>query len=226
VVQLHAFNGPAIHFSTLLSGVCELTVDLCHLPTGDCKRYAITFEVLRKEDVKPPTAQRDLYAVAYNGQRMLDVLSNDEIIGEVSSIEIESELIGVARFDGLNRLHYTAPTDWCGEELLRYEVCNAGGCDTATVTIQVMCEDLLVFNGFSPNQDGVNDYFTVVGIENYPDNKLVIFNQHGHEVYSATGYNNTWDGTFNQSPVLDGTYYYVLDVKGQATRSGYVQLRR
>ena len=186
----------------------------------------LLFEIVNREDVKPPSASGDLYAVAYNGQRLFSILSNDEVVGEVSSLTIKSQIEGVARIDGFNRLHYTAPKDWCGEETILYEVCNTGGCDTASVKIQVTCEELMIFNGFSPNQDGVNDHFTVIGIENYPDNQLVIFNQHGHQVYTKDSYNNDWDGTFNGTPLLDGTYYYVLTIKGQTTKSGYVQIQR
>ena len=226
LLEIRSLEGPRVNFTTLISGEASILIDLCHRPTGNCDRYQLRFEIVNREDVKPPTAAKDLYAVAYNGQRLFHILSNDEVIGEVSSLTIKSPTEGVARIDALNRLHYTAPKDWCGEETIRYEVCNPGGCDTASILIQVTCEELMVFNGFSPNQDGVNDNFTVIGIENYPANQLVIFNQHGHQVYTKDSYNNDWDGTYNGSPVLDGTYYYVLTIKGYDTKSGYVQIRR
>ncbi len=226
LLEIRSLEGPRVNFTTMISGEASLLVDLCHQPTGSCERYQLRFEIVNREDVKPPSAAKDLYVVAYNGQRMFNILSNDEVIGEVSALTLKSSTEGVARIDQMNRLHYTAPKDWCGEEKILYEVCNTGGCDTASVVIQVTCEDLMVFNGFSPNQDGVNDNFTVIGIENYPANQLIVFNQHGHQVYSKDSYNNEWDGTFNGSPVLDGTYYYVLTIKGLDTKSGYVQIRR
>jgi gliding motility-associated-like protein len=31
-----------------------------------------------------------------------------------------------------------------------------------------------------------------------------------------TGYDNTWDGTFNGTVLPDGTYYYVLEIEGSS----------
>ncbi|MFK8055699.1 MAG: gliding motility-associated C-terminal domain-containing protein [Saprospiraceae bacterium] len=226
LLEIRSTVGPRVNFSSMISGEATMLIDLCHIPTGNCDRYLLRFEIVNRENVKPPTAGRDLFAVAYNGQRMLHILGNDEVIGEVTSLTLTPGSTGQARIDAMNRLHYTAPADWCGEDLIHYEVCNPGGCDTATVVIQVTCEELMVFNGFSPNQDGINDNFTVIGIENYPDNQLIVFNQHGHQVYATSTYNNQWDGTYNGSPLLDGTYYYVLTIKGKNTKSGYVQIKR
>ena len=71
--------------------------------------------------------------------------------------------------------------------------------------------------------------------ENYPNNKLVIFNRWGIKVFESTGYNNDWDGNYNGNlnggsntnlPV--GTYFYVLDLNGDGSRikKGYIYLTR
>jgi gliding motility-associated-like protein len=64
------------------------------------------------------------------------------------------------------------------------------------------------FNAFSPDGDNKNDTWKINNIELYPDNKLMIYNRWGDEVFSAKGYTNdkAWDGGTLQS----GTYYYVL----------------
>ena len=40
----------------------------------------------------------------------------------------------------------------------------------------------------SPNDDGINDFFEIVGVENYPKNNLVITNRWGVQVYNVDGY--------------------------------------
>ncbi|ULC58956.1 tandem-95 repeat protein [Flaviramulus sp. BrNp1-15] len=93
---------------------------------------------------------------------------------------------------------------------------------------------LLVFNEFSPNGDGDNDVLIINCIENYPNNKLEIYNRWGNIVYEKKGYNNDWNGisngraTVNVSEELPvGTYYYVLDFgDGSKPKVGWIYLNR
>lgn len=77
----------------------------------------------------------------------------------------------------------------------------------AEATVEVMA--LKIPNVFTPNGDGVNDRFEIRGLEFYPENRLVIFNRWGNEVYAAKTYNNDWDG----ANLSEGTYYYILDLR-------------
>ncbi len=94
---------------------------------------------------------------------------------------------------------------------------------------------IIVFNEFSPNNDGLNDVFFIECIEDYPLNNLKIFNRWGNKVFETKGYKNDWRGTvsvksFNGSdenlPV--GTYYYLLDFgdKATPTKSGWLYISR
>ena len=96
------------------------------------------------------------------------------------------------------------------------------------VRIEINCEELTIFSGFSPNGDGINDRFTIKGIENFPDNEVSVFNRWGNEIYREQAYNNEtgWDGTFNGDLIPDGTYFYLVQIKGKEPISGYVQLQR
>jgi len=91
---------------------------------------------------------------------------------------------------------------------------------------------LIIPEGFSPNEDGLNDRFEILGIEQYPDNELRVFNVHGNEVYRMEEYDNSWDGTsasnLNKGGRLPtGTYYYALYLgTGSDFIKGFVYLRR
>jgi len=91
---------------------------------------------------------------------------------------------------------------------------------------------LVIPEGFSPNEDGLNDRFEILGLEQYPDNELRVFNVHGNEVYQMTGYDNSWDGTsasnLNKGGRLPtGTYYYALYLGVEnAIVKGFIYLRR
>ncbi len=78
-------------------------------------------------------------------------------------------------------------------------------------------EDLSIPEGFSPNNDGTNDFWRITGIEAHPDNSVIIFNRWGNKVYESKPYNNDWDGTNifgvslsrnNQLP--EGTYFFLF----------------
>ncbi len=85
--------------------------------------------------------------------------------------------------------------------------------------------------GFSPNGDGVNDRFVIEFIEDYPQNKLQVFNRWGGKVYEKEGYDNTWDGNnpdgMGSGELPAGTYYYLLDLGvDQDPIKGYVYINR
>ncbi|WP_157209080.1 T9SS type B sorting domain-containing protein, partial [Mariniflexile maritimum] len=103
--------------------------------------------------------------------------------------------------------------------------------DDPTVT-QLGC--LIVFNEFSPNDDGTNDTFVIGCIENYPNNKLEIYNRWGNIVYQKRGYNNEFNGTSNGRATMNvseklpvGTYYYILDLgDGSKPKVGWLYINR
>ncbi|MFS4467586.1 Ig-like domain-containing protein [Maribacter sp. 2210JD10-5] len=101
-------------------------------------------------------------------------------------------------------------------------------------------EEIEVFNVITPNGDGVHDVLQIVGLENYPNNTLRIYNRWGVSVYTTRAYNtegNVFDGTSNGRVTIEvdnklpvGTYFYILDYEipnGQMrTRSGYIYINR
>ena len=95
--------------------------------------------------------------------------------------------------------------------------------------------NLIIPQGFSPNNDGINENFIIRGIEKYPNAEFVIFNRWGQKVYeSKSGYANDWSGE-NQfggaekgTKLPAGTYFYVLslgDDENQVIKD-YIYLNR
>ncbi len=108
-------------------------------------------------------------------------------------------------------------------------VSNLAGCsDTAMRLVEVM--DILDCpNVFSPNNDGINDYFIISsnGLTIY---NLQIFSRSGVKVFQAEAPTIMWDGR-NQSgqEMLPGTYYYVIRPTQGTSRfekTGFVELYR
>ncbi|WP_248723555.1 gliding motility-associated C-terminal domain-containing protein [Seonamhaeicola sp. ML3] len=107
-----------------------------------------------------------------------------------------------------------------------------GSNDSDTATVDPEC--LTIYNEFSPNGNGKNEFFYIDCINNYPNNTLKIYNRWGNLVYTKEGYDNTFDGVSNGRSVLNkneklpvGTYYYVLDLgDGSKQKAGWLYLVR
>jgi gliding motility-associated-like protein len=82
-----------------------------------------------------------------------------------------------------------------------------------------------VNNVFSPNGDGINEYWVIDNLMFYPQNELVVINRWGNEVLTLKNYQNDWNG----SDLSEGTYFYILKVEmcdGEHTMNGYVTILR
>lgn len=128
-------------------------------------------------------------------------------------------------------ISYTPNPGVCGEDSIVYRITDfAGQVSTATIKITISCDKILVFKGISPNGDGKNDLWHIVGIEQFPNNTVQVFNRWGNLVFEQKNYRNDqgWDGQWNGKDLPDGTYFYVIDLgNGQAEKiSGWLQLVR
>ena len=71
-------------------------------------------------------------------------------------------------------------------------------------------------SAFTPNYDGINDAFTLVG-ENVAEFELSIFNRWGEQVFYSTDPKNAWMGDYNGNAnyfVPNGIYSYNIRIKG------------
>ena len=88
---------------------------------------------------------------------------------------------------------------------------------------------ITVYNGFTPDGDGINDNWIIENIENYPTNTVSIFNRWGNKIWSTTNYDNTsnlWNGKHTNGNTLpSGTYFYVIEIDGGVgVKKGWVEL--
>lgn len=105
---------------------------------------------------------------------------------------------------------------------------------TESITLTLAdCEDSFTIpEGFSPNGDGVNDYFVIRGLSNYPTHSIIIYNRWGVKVYQASPYKNDWQGISQFGVVVgeflpEGTYFYLMDKNnGEEPIKGSIYLKR
>jgi len=83
-------------------------------------------------------------------------------------------------------------------------------------------------NAFSPNGDGINDVWNIIGKEFFPGIEVTIYNRWGQVVWkSARGYPVPWDGRSRGKTLPVDSYHYLIELH-DGTRSiiGNVTLLR
>ena len=98
-----------------------------------------------------------------------------------------------------------------------------------------ICPQFILPNVFTPNGDGVNDYFEPVVSKQINEIDLAVLDRWGNVVYTTSDPNFKWDGVFERfnNGLSDGTLVYVCTVYephiyGTTSRrlSGTLQLLR
>ncbi|NOQ73164.1 MAG: T9SS type B sorting domain-containing protein [Crocinitomix sp.] len=113
---------------------------------------------------------------------------------------------------------------------------NADGCENSDeVQVEVInCDTILVFpTGFSPNNDGVNDYLVFTGIDYDLQKYVAIYNEWGMKLFESYDYKNDWDGTNHLGTSIEknralpaGTYYYILEYGENNVVKNYLYIDR
>lgn len=164
------------------------------------------------------------------------------ICPDISGIGNPVSISNICEDESGNLAGYTLNTpQWCveiqglslGLDTLCIQVCDANGsCSNFYLHIEITAvasNNLLIFNGISPNGDGLNDVWQILGIEQYPNNRVLVFNRWGNQVFDQKGYQNAaaWSGEWNGKILPDGTYFYQIDLgDGSALLSGWLEILR
>ncbi|MEM7101720.1 MAG: gliding motility-associated C-terminal domain-containing protein [Bacteroidota bacterium] len=107
-------------------------------------------------------------------------------------------------------------------------VTDSNGCEVSGSIELIEPTDLAIPNAISPNGDGENDTFVVIGLNAFDTNEFEVVNRWGNSVFKVRNYNNTWNGVNNNGePLPDGTYFIRLDLdNGTVILTGFVDIRR
>ncbi|WP_166627785.1 T9SS type B sorting domain-containing protein [Tenacibaculum caenipelagi] len=115
---------------------------------------------------------------------------------------------------------------------------DAIGCNKESFVVEEPLITKTTKYGVSPNGDGINDYWEIPEIENYPDNVVTIFNRWGDMVFKIKGYDNNrkvFRGDANRLTSLgagklpEGTYFYRISINGSNNLNklqGFIVLKR
>ena len=204
----YSINGGASQTSPLFEGLGEGVYQVAVFDANDCSNTEI---------------------IAINIPLSIDVeLGEDHFISLGDSVQIEA-VINLP-FDSIASLSWSGNGQVnCPECLTQIvapvittaysvSVTSADGCsDRDSVTIQIKSDsEMYVPNIFSPNGDGINDYFTIaLGDDVERISSLSIFDRWGTLLYGVESIfpsdpSLAWDGKFNGQSLNPGVFTYKL----------------
>jgi gliding motility-associated-like protein len=262
--QSYSITGNGIMYQTILegdscihyqpnmefTGTDTLVVFFCDYGSPSiCDSIVLVIEVLKIND--PPVAY--LIEVLTNVDEAVDidltefVYDSDDTLTSLSFSVEEYPQFGTVNTElDFGLWSYTPEIGYIGNDTMRYKVCDIyDSCAYANIYITVSY-DLYFPNAISPNGDGYNDYFQILGLEKYVDevglplpNEFKVFNRWGGIVFSIKDYHNDdsrkrWDGKSNTSVkaistgsyLPEGTYYYYFEMeKAGIKKSSFVILK-
>ena len=188
-----------------------------------------------------PTATDDQAATPYGQSVTITALANDEpgsspivpstvrFIDESGNRATTVTIPGEGRYsvDAQGVVTFEPANGFTGNSTVRYEVADENGLvsNIATISVVVETRPFKIPNVFTPNGDGKNDVFEIVGIEGFDRVAITVVNRWGNEVYRNNNYQNNWDG----QGLNEGTYYYVIithDGGRQERYAGWVLIKK
>jgi gliding motility-associated-like protein len=93
------------------------------------------------------------------------------------------------------------------------EAVNSCGSVSDTIVIKPGTCKLFVPTAFSPNDDGKNEIFRILGYENIIEFNLEIFNRWGQKIFVSKNFNEGWDGKIKGGKQPAGVYAWILQYK-------------
>jgi gliding motility-associated-like protein len=100
---------------------------------------------------------------------------------------------------------------------------------TVNVSADIAKNGIQLPNAFTPNGDGLNDYFGVRFLGQLSNLKFSVFDRWGNRVFYTTNPNQCWDGRNKDKQLASGVFIYNVSATtlcGEVTKKGTVTLIR
>ena len=79
---------------------------------------------------------------------------------------------------------------------------------------------------FTPNGDGSNEYWNIIGGELYPESQLYIYDRYGKLLAQVDPNSRGWDGRLNGAPLPESDYWFSYSFSDDKTVTGHFSLKR
>ena len=100
-------------------------------------------------------------------------------------------------------------------------------CDSTQITNQECICSIYLVNIFTPNNDGLNDYFEFNSNCELSNNyNLKIFNRFGELIYETNDFDQKWDGYYKGQICSAGLYACVINFQFKYLKAKQIKGRR
>jgi gliding motility-associated-like protein len=95
-----------------------------------------------------------------------------------------------------------------------YLTASNGICEIVDEMTVYVISELVVPDVFTPNGDGINDTWQILGTENFQEVYVTVYDRSGQRVFEAVNYNplKFWNGSFKGRSLPSSTYFYVIQL--------------
>jgi len=193
--------GTSASITNLAAGIYTLSVT-----DARCGNVKLTYQLTNEsEDIAGPSVSD--VALCSNGSAVIKVnnASSSTIynlytnLTDTQPTEQQKGGIFIVNVTGNTRLYFSQLNGTC--ESPRTEVRVTVGLSALNIT-----------NTFTPNGDGINDFWVINGIANYTTAEVQVFTRNGQRIFDSKGYATPFDGTFDGKKLPEGVYYYIIDL--------------
>ena len=209
-------NGPVVNVPvSSLNGEGQYIVNVI---LGNCnnKQYSDTLNIV----IVPPADANDDSGKIGNSDTLTNIaFLNNDVANSGVFFTIGSISSGSVTLNPDNTLNYFPDKEYFGLATIGYKICLTdcpNVCDSATIRIDVVDDrNCFVPTLISPNGDDLNDFLYIKCIDTgkYNNNRIIIYNEWGDQVFEAAPYQNNWKGTLETTSgknLPDGTYYFIF----------------
>ncbi len=172
-----------------------------------------------------PAEATTYYVVVTNGKCSEELAANVNVVSNPKVVALEDRAdreIEVVVDGGGGSYEYNYGQDWTKDNLFTnfhfstqytIQVRDVMGC-VGDTTFRTKSYDIKVPIFFSPNGDGINDFFEIENISKYPEAKIRIYDRWGKKLIEtvASEYGG-WDGTYNGNALPSTDYWYEIWVE-------------
>ena len=141
----------------------------------------------------------------------------------VNGLVLKADAMSLNQTGGLLKYTLLGKPTSAGTAVFSFQI----GGKACEVSVKVLDSEMIkVSDFFSPNGDGLNDYWTIPELDLLTDSRVFIFDRFGRLLVEKTGAAFRWDGLINNVLAPVDTYWYLVKLNENETLRGNFTLMR